>query len=447
MKQKIVGKFGGTSMKDAEAMVRSAKISKDHQLCVVVVSATSGTTNLLESLAENALAQNQVVCDQILNELKNRHLKMAQDLKLSAQSFNELQKIFLEQETLCKGMALLKECSAKAMDSLYSTGERLSSVLFTKALQNHWPERSVHLLDARHVIRTDDTFKKAKPDFNAIARLALEFLPNLAQNTYVTQGFIGATEQGHTTTLGRGGSDYSAALFAEGIDADILEIWTDVAGIATTDPRICPEAQLIAEISFQEASELATFGAKILHPTTLAPAMRKDIPVFVGSSFEPEKPGTWIRRESQTKPLVRAMAIRNDQGLLTVSTPKMLNAYGYLGKIFDIFGRHKVSVDAITTSEISVAVTVHKNELSNRALLEDLKEIAEIEIEDQLSLVSLIGNDINHTPGLAVKIFQALENINVRMICHGASRHNFCFLVAQKDGHQTISRLHQRFIK
>jgi aspartate kinase len=249
-----------------------------------------------------------------------------------------------------------------------------------------------------------------------------------------------------TTTLGRGGSDYSAALIAEGVGATVLEIWTDVAGIATTDPRLCSGARVIPEISFKEASELATFGAKILHPATLMPAIRSQIPVFVGSSFDSNLGGTWVKKEVEHSPLVRAMALRKNQVLVTLSTPEMLYAHGFLFQIFKVFNDHKVSVDAITTSEISVSMTLDESAIKNKALISDLEKLAVVSIEENLSLVSLIGNNINHTPGLAKRIFSAIEGINVRMICLGASKHNFCFIVDGNSGNEAISKLHQTFI-
>lgn len=303
-------------------------------------------------------------------------------------------------------------------------------------------------LDVREILITDDQFSKARPLVGEIKKQCESKLSGLRHQdvVYVTQGFIGSTKEGQTTTLGRGGSDYSAALIAEGVGADILEIWTDVAGIATTDPRICPSARVIPEISFKEASELATFGAKILHPATLMPAIRSQIPVFVGSSFAPLQGGTWIKKEVEEAPLIRAMAIRKNQVLVTLSTPEMLYTHGFLYQIFKIFNDHKVSVDAITTSEISVSMTLDESALLNKELIEDLETLAVVTIEENLSLISLIGNNINHTPGLAKKIFNAIDGINVRMICLGASKHNFCFIIDGNEGHNALSKLHQTFI-
>lgn len=446
MNKKVVSKFGGTSMGDAACMIRSAEVSNKAQACIVVVSATSGTTNNLIELGKLAQSNQSNLMHDLLQKIQERHFKIADDLNASELSRQKLQELFTEMNSLAQGIFLLKDCSAKALDTLVSLGERMSSVLFTEALQKVITPKKAEWVDARSLIITDDQFGKAKPFIDQIEKKCQEKLKISPQTVYVTQGFIGSTEEGFTTTLGRGGSDYSAALFAEGIHADILEIWTDVAGIATTDPRLCSAAKPLHEISFKEASELATFGAKVLHPATLAPAMRKNIPVFVGSSFDADQKGTWVKREVESYPLVRALALRKNQMLVTLSTPEMLNAHGFLFKIFKVFNDHRISVDAITTSEISVSLTVDPTTFSDRRWIDDLSEFAEVQIEEKLSLVSLIGNNINHTPGLAHKIFSNISNINVRLICLGASKHNFCFLVAEEKGPEAVQKLHQVFI-
>lgn len=453
MAQLIVSKFGGTSMGDADCMLRSAEVAFKQNSGMVVVSATSGTTNDLISLGKTAETQTWADCEKILSKVHDRHLKIASDLHISTQSKQALETLFDEMSSLAKGIHLLRDCSTKAMDALMSLGERMSSVLFAEAmgqvLKKHNSPKKSELLDVREVLRTDDSFGKAKPLTEVIASLCKNRLSYLREGktVVVTQGYIGRTEEGMTTTLGRGGSDYSAAILAEGVAADILEIWTDVAGIATTDPRLCPKAQPIDEISFKEASELATFGAKVLHPATLLPAIRKNIPVFVGSSFDSGARGTWIRKEVDEYPLIRAMAMRKKQILVTLSTPEMLHAHGFLFQIFKIFNDHKVSIDAITTSEISVSVTLDDSTLLNKKLIVDLSEIADVQVEENLCLVSLIGNNINHTPGLGKQIFEAISDINVRMICLGASKHNFCFLVNEDQGAEVILRLHETFIE
>ncbi len=449
----VVSKFGGTSMGDAHCMLRSADVSLQRNSNIVVVSATSGTTNDLIKLGEMAEKGHLSEVEALIVKIKNKHQVIAKDLKSDTQSLQDLSILLSEMDSIARGIYLLRDCSLKAKDVLMSLGERMSSVLFTVAMRNVYAQqkqkREVKLLDVRTVLKTDDQFGKAKPLTEAIIKLCRENLKDCisGQTTYVTQGFIGQTLAGATTTLGRGGSDYSAAILAEGIGSDTLEIWTDVAGVATTDPRICPDAVVIDEISFKEMSELATFGAKVLHPATLLPAIRSHIPVLVASSFEPEKPGTWVKKEVGASPLIRAMALRRKQTLLTVSTPEMLQTHGFLYKIFKIFNDYKISIDAITTSEISVAVTLDNIDTINPALLEDLSKVAEVNVEKDLCLVSLIGNNINHTPGLAKKIFENISDINVRMICYGASKHNFCFLTQEDKGQETIQRLHKQFIR
>ena len=452
MKKVIVSKFGGTSMGDAQCMLRSAAVSLQQNSTLVVVSATSGTTNKLIELGQLARSSQNEKAQKLFLDIAEKHRQIGKDLEISSERKAQLESLFEELASINKGIYFLKDNSPRALDALVSMGERMSSVLFSQALENtlkaHNQKTKVVWYDVRDVMKTDDQFGKARPLSDEINRLGkIVFADVISSDAIgVTQGYIGSTLDGQATTLGRGGSDFSAAILAEAVDASVLEIWTDVAGIATTDPRIVPEAKLIDELSFKEASELATFGAKVLHPATLLPAIKKNIPVFVGSSFEPEKKGTWVRKEVQSHPLIRAMAIRKKQVLVTLSTPEMLQTHGFLFQVFKIFNDLKISIDAITTSEISVSMTLDDSTLLNKKLIEQLSEIAEVHIEESLSLVSLIGNNINHTPGIAKKIFDAIPEINVRMICLGASKHNFCFLVSEAQAEETLKRLHKVFI-
>ncbi len=444
----IVAKFGGSSMADLTAMKRSATVSSDQHANVVVVSAVYGVTNLLISLAQNATKHDWENVEQVYNEIENKHFSILEEMKASDELQESVKALLSEAKTLARGMFLLKECSEKAYDSLVSLGERLSSTIFTEVVKDIYTTKKAQWFDIRRVMRTNDEYGKATPQIEEVEKLCNKYMIDCkyGDSVYVTQGFIGSTLDGMTTTLGRGGSDYSAALIAEGIGADILQIWTDVAGIATTDPRIVPQAKLLNEITYSEAAELATFGAKILHPTTLTPALRSNVQVFVGSSYEPNEPGTWIKTKTESTPLVRAMALRKGQSLLTLSTPKMLHSHGFLFEIFKVFNDYKISIDSITTSEISVAVTLDDSTLLNSKIIETLGTLCDVKVEEGLSLVSLIGNDINHTPKLAAKIFNSLDNINVRMICLGASKHNFCFLVKEAQANECIEKLHKEFI-
>ena len=444
-----VAKFGGTSMANEEAIRRSAGIVKARgDIQLVVVSATAGTTNQLLDIVQKSQGESWEICQMGIESVRIRHLKIARSMDCSSESLDAIEQLLKELETIAKGMFLLKDPSGKAADRILSIGERLSAHFMCKALSD-LGYRRVQYLDARQVLKTNDHFGKALPKIEETARLAQEILwPSLQQGAlFVTQGFIGSTGEGETTTLGRGGSDYSAALFGEAILAKDIQIWTDVSGVATTDPRLCPLAKPIHEISFEEAAELATFGAKVLHPTSLWPAMRKSIPVFVGNSMAPEDTGTWIRPATEQRPLLRAMAMRKEQSLLTLTTPRMLHTYGFLAEIFAIFKKHQLSVDLVTTSEISVAITLDDASLLDRALLDELREFAELQIEKNLSLISLIGNNIQSTPGMAREIFAQISDTNVRMICVGASQHNICFLVAKEDGEKVLQKLHRHFLE
>ncbi len=451
MNQKIkVSKFGGSSMKDLTAMNRSAQVVKTHETQIVVVSATYGTTNRLLDLIDQSLKQDWRSIFESILKIRKRHLDLCLELDGHHELSKSIYSLIDELVTLCTGIHYLKECTPKAKDRLQSIGEGLSSRIFTHVLKKNLPDKDVSFLDVRDYIFTDKNFTKAVPLTEIIRKNCIPLEQEILSNPnkfYVTQGFIGRTIDGETTTLGRGGSDYTASILGEALNAQEVQIWTDVAGIATTDPKICKQAQRINEITFKEAAEMATFGAKILHPTTLTPVKRKGIPVFVGSSYEPDAPGTWIKEKVNEQPLVRAVTIKEGQCLITLSNPDMLEAHGFLANIFSVFEKHDVSVDAITTSEISVAMTIDMKSVDNISFTKELERLGSVTYEKNMALVSIIGNNINHTPGVSLKIFEQLSNINIRMICQGASIHNFCVLVAQEEGKKAINNIHKTLIQ
>ncbi len=446
MSKVVVSKFGGSSMKDHAAMLRSAEISKSQKSNITLVSATYGTTDKLHDLIDKAINGNWNACEKILFTIREHHFDILQNLTNDQMAGERIRELVNNLETLIRGIFLIEECSEKAKDRVVSFGERISSILYAEALRMTWEERTIVLFDSRNILKTDSNHGKAKPNLEKIKNQCDNYFKFTDDIAYVGQGYIGSDENESTTTLGRGGSDYSAALFAEGVKADVLEIWTDVAGIATTDPRICPDAKPIHEISYDEASEMAQYGAKILHPTTLVPAMRKDIPVFVGSSYASEEKGTWIKHKVEEKPLIRAIAKRSNQALLTIRTPKMFNAYGFIGKIFEVFTKYEISVDCVTTSEISIAITVDETTLRHDKFLNELNDIGEVITETGHTLISLIGNQMLEKHGLAKRIFSAIGDVNVRMLCLGASEFNFNLLVTEKDGDNAIKNLHKEFI-
>lgn len=440
----IVSKFGGTSMGDLAAMERSALISRERKSNVVVVSATSGTTDKLISVAKTASAGNSTECEKLVFDIKERHLTMLKEATSEREVHEMLSAQFTELDLLVQNISLLKELTPKAHDHILSLGERMSSLIFKEVLKRHLPNKKVALLDARSIIKTDSIYGKATPLIAEIAKASAELNPECV---YITQGFIGSDLHGNTTILGRGGSDYSAALFAEGLNATVLEIWTDVAGIATTDPRLCSNAKIIPELSYAEAGEMAQYGAKILHPATIAPAVRKSIPVFVGSTFEKDAPGTWIRHSVENRPAVRAITKRAHQALLTIANPNMLNAHGFMGEIFGIFGKHRISVDCVTTAETSIAITVDHTTIENERFVTDLKQIGSVEVDTGYALISLIGNDLFSRHSLAKNIFNSVDEASIRMMSLGASSYNFNFLVREEDSKVCIQKLHQSLIE
>lgn len=438
-----VAKFGGTSVANFEAMSRcSAIIENNPQTRLVVSSACSGVTNLLVELANGVQDAEQRLA--IMKQLAEIHDSIIDQLAEPAEVAKEVHSILDGISSAAEAASF--QSSKKLTDHLVACGELMSTHILAQLMR----ERGVDTIrfDIREVLRTDNNYGRAEPQVDEIAQLAEQKLsPLCEQYVVITQGFIGADEEGNTTTLGRGGSDYSAALIAESVKAAGLEIWTDVPGIYTTDPRIAPKAAPIPEISFSEASEMANFGAKILHPSTLVPALRHNIPVFVGSSKEPEKGGTWIRQQVENSPQFRALALRCNQTMVTLRSAKMFHAYGFLAKVFEILAKYKISVDLITTSEISVSLTLDKTDTSGGApelpaeAKEELQELCTVEVEHDLCLVALIGNHME-TKGYAKEVFSTLGDFNLRMICYGASDHNLCFLVDAHESKAVIQKLH-----
>ncbi|MEZ9057242.1 lysine-sensitive aspartokinase 3 [Vibrio pelagius] len=444
-----VAKFGGTSVANFEAMSRCAAIIENNpNTKLVVSSACSGVTNLLVELANGV--QDQGRRQELMSQLTDIHHAILDQLAEPMSVEKEIHTILDNVASAAEAASF--QSSAKLTDHLVACGELMSTHLFAQIIR----ERGVSAVrfDIREVLRTNDAYGKAEPQLEQISQLAQEkLIPLCQEHVVVTQGFIGADDEGNTTTLGRGGSDYSAALIAESVLASGLEIWTDVPGIYTTDPRIAPKASPIPEISFSEASEMANFGAKILHPSTLVPALRHQIPVFVGSSKEPEKGGTWIRQQVESSPLFRALALRCNQTMVTLRSANMFHAYGFLAKVFEILAKHKISVDLITTSEISVSLTLDQTDTSGGApqlpevVRKELEELCTVEVEHNLCLVALIGNNMSESKGYAKQVFSTLEDFNLRMICYGASPHNLCFLVHESVSRSAIQKLHQELFE
>ncbi len=320
----VVSKFGGTSVADFDAMNRSADVVlSDANVRLVVLSASAGITNLLVALAEGLEPTERF---EKLDAIRQIQFNILERLRYPNVIREEIERLLENITTLAEAASLAT--STALTDELVSHGELMSTLLFVEILR----ERNVQAqwFDVRKVMRTNDRFGRAEPDVAALAELASHQLaPRLSEGLVITQGFIGSESKGRTTTLGRGGSDYTAALLAEALHATRVDIWTDVPGIYTTDPRVVPAAQRIDEIAFEEAAEMATFGAKVLHPATLLPAVRSDIPVFVGSSKDPKAGGTLVCNKTANPPLFRALALRRKQTLLTLHSLNMLHSRGF----------------------------------------------------------------------------------------------------------------------
>ncbi|MDY4478989.1 lysine-sensitive aspartokinase 3 [[Pasteurella] aerogenes] len=441
-----VAKFGGTSVANHAAMTACANIViADPNTRVVVLSASAGVTNLLVALANGRDAAERA---KLVGEVRQIQENILNELKDASQVRDKIEHILKNIESLAEAASLAT--SAALTDELISQGEMMSTLIFVQVLREL--NTNATWVDVRTVVATNSNFGKAAPNDEQTQKNSDLILKPLIDRgeLVITQGFIGREPSGKTTTLGRGGSDYSAALLAEVLNAKDVLIWTDVAGIYTTDPRIVPAAQRIDTMSFAEAAEMATFGAKVLHPATLLPAVRSNIPVFVGSSKAPQDGGTWVTRDPQPRPTFRAIALRRDQTLLTLSSLSMLHAQGFLANVFAILAKHKISVDTITTSEVSVALTLDKTgsassgaDLLSSDLLAELSEVSSVKVDTGLSLVALVGNDLHISAGVAKRIFDTLEPYNIRMISYGASTNNICMLVHSQQADEVVRALHK----
>ncbi|MDO9656005.1 lysine-sensitive aspartokinase 3 [Glaesserella parasuis] len=440
-----VAKFGGTSVANFEAMSACANIvTTDANTRVVVLSASAGVTNYLVELANGCETERR---EEILAAVRTIQYNIIEKLQDPTAVSAEIDALLEHISALALSASLAT--SAALTDELICHGEMMSTKIFTQLLkERNYPAVWV---DVREIVATNNHYGKAAPNEEKTQAQSDAILkPLIAEGKVViTQGFIGRDDEGKTTTLGRGGSDYSAALLAEVLNANDVLIWTDVPGIYTTDPRVVPAAKRIDTMSFNEAAEMATFGAKVLHPATLLPAVRSNIPVYVGSSKAPEQGGTWVTRDPQPRPTFRALALRRNQILLTLSSLSMLHAQGFLANVFAILAKHKISVDVITTSEVSIALTLDKTgsaslgaDMLSPELLEELRQYCNVKVENDLALVAIIGNNLHTQAGIAKQLFATLSPYNVRLISYGASTNNVCTLVQNSEADDVIRSLH-----
>ena len=445
----LVMKFGGTSVESAAAIERVAGIvkSRESRHPVVIVSAMGKTTNKLLAIAAAAIQGRREEYIPQLHDLRDFHSREARlvvPLDQRAELDRTLDEHFQELTELVKGLAVLGELTPRSIDAISSYGERLSSFIVTLAFR-HFGMKAAHL-DSRHLVITDRRHTQAAPNFPATYARLKAVVPPLAQdNVVVMGGFIGSTEDGVTTTLGRGGSDFTASIVGAGIGAEAIEIWTDVDGMLTADPTILPGGHRVKTISFAEAAELAYFGAKVLHPATVVPAIERNIPVLILNSRRPEVPGTRITAERvPCDNVVKSIACKRKITLVNIHSTRMLMAHGFLHRIFEVFDRYETPVDMVSTSEVSVSLTID-NTRNLEAVLKDLREFSEVDVEHEQTIVCLVGENIRFTPGVARRVFNSLDGINIRMISQGASLLNISFVVAEADLARTVEALHREF--
>ena len=449
----VVMKFGGTSVEDAKSMQTVINLVRKEQprKPVVVLSAVAGATNTLLKAAQIAQNGNLDEAIQLLNNLLDRHVTIMENLIDDRSTVQQLivsfKQKFEELRNLCRGIAILGELTNRSLDAISSVGEFLSSRILSEAINKQGIP--AQWIDARSFMKTDNQFGSAVPQFDIIELKVRELLlPHISSGVIVvTQGFIGSNTQGITTTLGRGGSDYSASIIGASLDAEEIQIWTDVDGILTSDPRIAPAAQKLRMISFREAAELAYFGAKVLHPSTIFPAVRKDIPVIVLNSKRPENSGTRIvSNPPKTKVAVKSIAFKRGITVVNVQSLRMLMAYGFLESIFSVFNKYETPVDLVSTSEVAVSLTIDNTAKLDKIVAE-LSSFAEVSILEKQGIICVVGDQMRSTAGVASSIFQAMRDINLVMISQGASEINLSMVIDESQVDEAVRRLNKQFFE
>lgn len=447
----IVMKFGGTSVADAAAISRTVPIVRErlHLKPVVVVSALAGTTNKLLEIAERSASGQLIVALSMLEELRGRHFAAIDDLlgshELAAEIGAEAGMLFDELAHLAEALSVLGDLTMRSQDAVSSMGEQLSAPIVAAALLKSGVPAT--FVDARTLMITSDNFGKADPQPDDLAmRCRAQLAPLIKDGRVpVLGGYIGATPAGVTTTLGRGGSDYSASLIGAAMEAGAIEIWTDVDGMLTADPRVVEGARLIDHIRFDEAAELASFGAKVLHPNTIAPAVRRGIPVYVLNSSRPHSAGTRITFDAPRLP-VRAVAGKSRTIVVRVRSPRMLAAHGALRAIFEVFERNRTSVDVVATSEVSVSVTLDDDQ-HLEALVTQLSVFGDVAVERGRGIVALVGAGLGESTATMARALSAMGDLRMHMMSLSATGINLTMIVDSDQVSEGMRRLHSEFFE
>ena len=458
----VVMKFGGTSVADAQAIERviaivraqrqgeAAQEGGDSRGPIVVVSALAKATDRLLGVAAEAGAGDVDGARHNLQDLRARHIGVADvigDPALRAGAVAFIEHEFDGLERIVQALAVLGEVSPRWLDTIAATGEIVSSRLVAAALASRG--LPAEWVDARCAIVTGAEHTAAPPlmEETTAALMALVDPMLAAGKVPVLGGFVGATAGGVTTTLGRGGSDYSAAIVGACLGAGEIQIWTDVDGMLTADPRIVPDPQVVPQLSFDEASELAYFGAKVLHPATILPAVARNIPVRILNSHRAEARGTLIMRErpASTRP-VTAVASKRQVSVIDITSTRMLMAHGFLRRLFEVFERARTPVDIVTTSEVSVSVTIDDRRRLTE-IVDGLSEFADVRCEHEMAIVCAVGEGLQSDPTLAAEILHSVGDVPLKLVSQAASRRNITFVIREADLERALRRLHTRFFE
>ena len=445
----IVAKFGGTSVADADAILRLIEIvrSRIHEQPVVVVSALAGITDELLDLTQQCGTGDGPALERSVAALVERHERVGHTLPGCSSAVERIRADAEQLRGKVSG-ARDRRLSPAEVDSIAGRGEVWSSRLVAAAMAQSGLDSA--WIDIRPIMVTDGRFGRATPYTQVLNKRARDQLKPLADagRVPVTQGFIGATATGVPTTLGRGGSDFTAALLGAALGADRVEIWTDVNGLMTADPRIVPSAQTLSAASYDEAAELATFGARILHPATALPLVRAGIPIVILNSREPKGHGTTVGPQAQLDRMgdspIRSISWKQGITVVNIRAPRMLGTYGFLRALFEVFERHETVVDVLASGEVSISLTI-EDRTRLGSIMKDLGQLGDVWVEEGRAIVAVVGIGLKHTPGLAGRVFNAVWPANVEIISQGASAINMTFVVREEDGPDVVRRLHQEF--
>lgn len=449
----IVLKFGGSSIKDSQAIQSVADIihSKLERHPIVVLSACGDTTDNLLHAIDTARSGNLTHALQEIDMIHDYHNRIVRRLSLQPSwenKFTQTSKTFVsELRELLRGVSLLNDISAKSIDRIVSFGERYSTLLLNCLF--NFQDIHAHIVDSRKFIKTTDNHTNAEPLLDESRPLIRSTFQDQA-GTYsipIAQGFIGSTMDGATTTLGRGGSDYTASIIGAALGVDAIEIWSDVDGVLTADPTIIAHARAVRQMTFREASELAYFGARVLHPDTILPAVEQDIPIHIYNTMNPDAPGSLIRQEfsdKAVKSIVKSIAYKEGIQVLNLTSTRMFQAHDFLQKVFEILDRHEVVADLVSTSEVSISIAFPKD-VNHQPLVQELSKFSTVSVENRKAIVCLVGEHMQNQKGLAGKIFNQIQDVHINMISQGASEVNLSFVIDEKDIEPVVRKLHSTF--